>query len=147
MKIHTDVHTIESIQAAFAKIPHSAVTITEHRSRKRKRRFDVHPCSTAAWGAIKGRRSSGTAVHAGKQGLSWDEWGIALNALFRDDGDMIAGQYSGYGDFLYSTDWRFTDLTWEDRCHHPRWDFLAPREFECPECGTVKRYQTAGFTA
>lgn len=145
MKIHTNL-TAADLRAALdaSGIQNASLLMQEKRSRSHARRFDVYFDAEP----MKGRRQS-QHYHDGRRvtGITYDEWGLFIEQIYRRDPDARVGPYKDHGHFMGITDWRFTDLRWEDQ--HPRHRFELNRDhmgFEC-DCGAIKYRNTAGFTA
>lgn len=147
MKLHTSLTPDQVREVATNLIPGITVHISVHGSRSHDRRLDFTPLDNGTL-TVKGRRlGPNVGPNVGIKGITYDEWGIILNALYDLDPDMNATYYTGRGDFHESTDWRFTDLKWEDQHGRHRWDFKSAGEFMC-ECGAVKRHlESRGFVA
>lgn len=138
MKLHTNLTADQVRQLAADLIPGITVRIEEHGSRSHERRLDFHPLDNGTL-TVKGRRVG----QSGLRGITWDEWGIILNALFDADPDMKATYYESASDFHYVTGTRFADLTWEEQHGRHRWEFKAADLHEC-ECGASRRHIPAG---
>lgn len=147
MFIHTDLLTGDDIAAIVRDRVKGVAALTSEygsRSRARKVRLDLVDDGTFA---VKGRRMSSATIAGGRKGATYDEWGIVVNAIFQADRDAIVGPYPSYDDFLWMTDWRYTDLEWSEQHGRHHWEYIAPREFGC-ECGAVKRDRMGnGFAA
>lgn len=147
MKLHTSL-TVDQVRETFHNlIPGATLVIEEHGSRSHERRLDIRPFDNLTLD-VKGRRmTSNIGEYAGRKGITYDEWGILLNALYDLDPDMNATYYQDRRDFHESTGWRFTTLKWEDQHGRHRWDFKAHGEHAC-KCGAVRLYtHQRGFAA
>lgn len=146
MKLHTSL-TADQVRETFHNlIPGATIVIEEHGSRSHDRRLDFTPVDNGTV-TVKGRRQSGAKIAAGRKGITYDEWGIVLNALYDLDPDMNATYYRDRRDFHESTGWRFTTLKWEDQHGRHRWDYRTDGEHAC-KCGAVRLYtHQQGFTA
>ena len=142
MKIHTDELTAKRVTTMLrANVPGVRLEVETHGSRSRARRLDVKPDAEP----MKGRR---LRMDGEGYGMSFDEWGILLDAIFRADPHAIAGPYRGRADFRETTAYRYDDLTWFDRCEVHRWRYPGNGyQRECTRCGALIGYSTAGFSA
>jgi uncharacterized glyoxalase superfamily metalloenzyme YdcJ len=104
MRIHADHATATDIRRAaryVALTGRGSVhldTLTEHRSRSRRRAFEVK-----LTGSNPRRNASNTG-----QAATWDEWGWFLAALYSVDAGIIAGPYQSRQGFDANTRGAFT---------------------------------------
>ena len=146
MKLHTSLTADTVRQVVHDLIPGVTVVIEEHGSRSHERRLDFRPYDNGTL-TVKGRRmTSNIGDFAGRKGITYDEWGIVLNALYDLDPDMHATYYQNRDDFHAATGGRFRRLTWEGQHGRHRWDFKSAGEFAC-QCGARKLYLSRGFAA
>lgn len=129
MRIHTDLSAMHIIQAVQAvNIPGVAIMKIEKKgSRSRKHRFDI---------ALSGHSITGGAYgNVNYQTATWDEWGMAIEAIFQKDPKAIVGPYRDHDDFRDVTMNRFDDLEPADMCKRHRWDPQGHYMFYCKRCG------------
>lgn len=132
MDIHTNLLTeTDIINATKARGMRGVrAQIIEKGSRSRDRKFDVK-----LFGNSKYR-----AQNSDKRAATWDEWGIVLEELFRIDPEMTTTHYKDHDEFEWVTGGRFYHLQWEDQHLRHKWDYHAPRQFEC-ECGASQTHK------
>lgn len=136
MKIHTDLTAQDMEDALDASgVVGASLLMQEKRSRSKARRFDVYFDAEPA----KGRRLS-QHYDDGRQviGLAWDEWGLFIEQVYRRDESAIVGPYKNHMHFRVVNDFRFDDLTWDER--HPRHDFdpAGDGSIYCKGCDAVQ---------
>ncbi len=127
MRIHTNL-TIDQVRIAVNQSGGARVDkLVQHRSRTRPRRFDLILTGSSPY-----RQNRGD-----KQAASWDEWGIALNALFEADPQMVTSAYPSRSIFDLATGGRFRSLHADDQHRKHRWRNIAPYHSEC-DCGATQ---------
>lgn len=137
MRIHSEKITASDIFAATKANGMTGVyaEVMHHRSRTHTRAFEV-----ALTGNSGRRVNTGTSgAHEENHAATWDEWGIFLAHLFAVDPQARVGgaKYPTYVDaqeFHDRTYGRFETLRHEDQHKNHRWNYVAPREFECTGC-------------
>ncbi len=143
MRIHSDLSAMHIIQAVQSvNIPGVAIMKIEKKgSRSRKHRFDI---------ALSGHSITGGAYgNVNYQTATWDEWGMAIEAIFQKDPTAIVGPYKTHEDFRAVTFDRFDDLRIDELCKRHRWEPERPWEHYCTRCGaqTWNKYGQARWQA
>lgn len=130
MRIHSDVLTIEHVNAAADEVPGVHLhKFSEHGSRRRDHTLDVflvgHGKTGGQWGAPGGLKTA-----------SWDDWGMVLARLYIIDPLLWTRQYPDRREFNTYTADRFMETRHQgaglwapvvfdpDPIHHAhRWEF------------------------
>lgn len=143
MRIHSEKITAQDIFAATKANGMTGVdaAVMSHRSHTHTWAFEVTLTGNS------GRRvNTGTSGgHAEDHAATWDEWGIFLAHLFAVDPQARVGgaKYPVYADaeeFHDVTYGRFETLAHSDQHKNHRWNYVAPREFECTKCEARKSH-------
>lgn len=138
MKIHSDVLTYGNVLDATKAAGMTGVyaDIIERGSRSRKVGFDVKLTGTS-----NRNQNPGTSRDRDvEKAATWDEWGMFINALYEIDNDAIVGPYTDQSDFEYKTAGRYESLTAPYAHGNHKWEFVAPRQFQCKFCEAEKIY-------
>jgi hypothetical protein len=85
---------------------------TLHGSRSRDHAFDVILSGNS------GRRAN---FGGDWEAASWDQWGIFLGRIFKDDPDAVCWAYKDADDFHWQTGDRFLTLTLKDATRFHKW--------------------------
>jgi hypothetical protein len=149
MKIHANQLTAADIYAAARKAGIDVERLTRHGSRCREVAYDVIFSGIGVTGGQWG--NSGTHGAGPYKSATWDEWGIALDHIFRADQSVtIPRVYEDAEDFRWQTDGRFNGLTRADIHPRHRWNYDPENsrpwgghaEHTCSGCPAVKRFRT-----
>jgi hypothetical protein len=130
MRLHTRLEQADLYNAArhagvnFAKF-------TVHGSRKAPRAFEVILTGSASHRSQYRAESYPAAT--------WDEWGIFLAELYRQDPNLSATYYTDALDFHWQTDERFKTLTPAEQHRQHRWEYGVPYVNTC-RCGAVRQW-------
>jgi hypothetical protein len=147
MKIHANDLTAGDIHDAARKAGISIERLTRHGSRSREVAYDVIFSGSGNLGGQWG--NSGTSGAGAYKSAAWDEWGIALDAIFRaDESVTVPRVYEDREDFRWQTNGRFNGLTRADIHRRHKWNYdpkasrplSGIRVFSCSGCPAVKRY-------
>ena len=139
MRFHADKITREDVRAAaqFAEV--NVEYLSEHKSRKAARAFEIKI------GGSSNRLAQGFNHHGEVfNAATWDEWGMFIAFLFDRNPDMIAGDYAGEDNFHYTTGWRFCGDDYVAKrpkdlgCQSHRWDFNG-NSLKCKKCSAILR--------
>lgn len=118
MKLHSDVHTIDTINEALSrakdagKVDRMVVfsTLDSRASRTRKNGFEIR----LEWLGEKvkgdGRRytnGGNSGANHSAYGAFWEEWGWFISELYSVDGDLVFGHYKTREDFDTLTRYTF----------------------------------------
>ena len=139
MRIHTSL-TEQDIRAAGRLAGVEFERLTVHGSRKRPRAFDV----ILTGGSIHANHWTRSGEY---RAATWDQWGVFLGALYRQDSAMDCGAYVNAEHFAWSTHGRYGGAEFEP-CKLHKWDALTESWREsgaakCRKCGAVKRWLTS----
>jgi hypothetical protein len=124
MKLHSDIHTVDTINDALSRAKDSGKVdrlvqfeiFDEKGSRTRKNAFEIK----LGWYGEKvkgdGRRWTNTGTRGsdslsngqGNYAATYDEWGWFIAELFDKDADAVFGNYKGRDDFDSQTRWKFS---------------------------------------
>lgn len=145
MKIHTDL-TATDLDTCLddTGIEGASLLMQEKKSRSKARRFDVHFDAEP----MKGRRQSqhyddGRPV----TGITYDEWGLFIDRIYRLDPSARVGPYRNRDHFRAVTDYRFDTLLWANQCPRHRFVATGDHGMTCEKCEHTKYRNSRGFTA
>jgi hypothetical protein len=111
MRIHTNLcRGMIDIAAKEAGVNFERCTL--HGSRSRDHAFDV------ILSGDSGRRAN---FGGDWEAASWDQWGIFLGRIFKDDPDAVCWAYKDADDFHWQTGDRFLTLTLKDATRFHKW--------------------------
>ncbi len=116
MRLHTKVSETD-VYTAARKAGVEVENLSRHGSRKRSHAFEVTLSGSGSWA------NSGGYGAAGHKSATWDEWGIFLDALYRVDAQMVAGEaYQGREHFRWVTGARYDNLRPGAQHKRHRWN-------------------------
>lgn len=150
MRLHTCAITATDLHDAARLASVTFDVMAEHGSRSQRRAWDVKLLGSS------GRRPNFSDSDG--EAASWDEWGIFLAALFREDPLMRAAHYASAEHFHWCTGRRFVALTHAEQHRRHKWGMGRPHvsglfsEAECigtkgpsnPGCGAISRWAIHG---
>lgn len=140
MKIHTDL-TAADMETALdnSGIEGASLLMQEKKSRSKSRRFDIYFDAEPS----TGRRPS-QHYDDGRQvtGITWDEWGLFIEQVYRADPTAQVGPYKSHAHFRVVNDWRFDDLTWEEQCPRHRYRPNGDGTMTCEKCDSLQMRPT-----
>ena len=123
MRIHSSVLTAKDLHSAIgeAGLPTAEVwveTLTQHRSTKRERAFEVRLAATQGRDRNgKARRPRNSGFYGAESGgpylkaATYDEHGYWMAVLFAKDPEAIVGPYKGVSEFNQMTRYKYDGVT------------------------------------
>lgn len=137
MRLHTNL-TEGDIRAAGRLAGVGFERLTVHGSRKRDRAFDV----ILTGGSIHANHWTRSGEY---RAATWDQWGVFLGALYRQDAAMVSA-YQSADHFLWSTNGRYSGAFFVPCLLH-KWQheydrYAAHGHQTCAKCGAVRRWLT-----
>lgn len=137
MRIHTNLcRGMLDIAAKESGV--TFVRCTLHGSRSRDHAFDVILSGNS------GRRAN---FGGDWEAASWDQWGIFLGRIFKDDPDAHCWAYKDADDFHWMTGGRFHSLTLKDATRFHKWNlgeydgYSSTSRCRHANCSAIRRWK------
>lgn len=146
MRIHTNKLTWIDLRQAADKAGVTLLRDSEHGSGTHARAFDVILSGSSARAVNPGTARYAARGREAERAATWDEWGVFLGELFRQDPSIKCWAYESAADFHAQTGNRFRAfLPVADRCPRHRWENLRAYVSQCKKCkATLDRSEKYG---